>query len=201
MFEQFAVIFRAMGAYLGPLTDAMLPSLGALVVVTVVATVLVLVARTVGVVAERLTAVGARSRKLGHDHLQVYSIQELRAFFLFQAVVVPGFDLVYEELLGAWGQSLVHKHVGTPRRGPCTFVALSRELQAQGELLLALELADHDGRVDLVVAPRPSADGGTFDLARLRGCWVVAPDSGGTARDTGHGGDPQQTGATVRALR
>ncbi len=63
MFEQIAVIVHAVGAYLGVFADAMIPSLGALVVVTVVATVLVLVARTVGVVAERLTAVGARSRK------------------------------------------------------------------------------------------------------------------------------------------
>jgi hypothetical protein len=67
VFEQFAVIVRSVGAFLGlhagAVADAMLPSLGALVVVTVVATVLVLVARTVGVVAERLTAVGARSRK------------------------------------------------------------------------------------------------------------------------------------------
>jgi hypothetical protein len=61
--EQFAVMVRAMGAYVGVLADAMLPSIGALVVVTVVATLLVLVARTVGVVAERRTAVGARSRR------------------------------------------------------------------------------------------------------------------------------------------
>lgn len=142
---------------------------------------------------------GARARKLGHDHLRVYSIQELRAFFLFQAVVVPGFDLVYEELLGAWGQSLVHKHIGAPRRGPCTFVALSRELRSQGELLLAVELADHDGRVRMVVAPRPGDHGGTFDLARLRGCWVVAPDSGGLPTEVARDGEPN-AGADVRAL-
>ncbi len=138
---------------------------------------------------------GARARKLGHQHLRVYSIQELRAFFLFQAVVVPGFDLVYEELLGAWGQSLVHKHVGTPRRGPCTFVALSRHLRAEGEQLLAVELADDHGRVRLAVAPRPQDHGGTFDLAHLRGCWVVAPDSGDATVSTRDGG------AGVGALR
>jgi hypothetical protein len=121
----------------------------------------------------------ARAKKLGIHHLRVYSIQELRAFFLFQAVVVPGFDLMYEELLGAWGHSIVHKHVGEPRRGSCTFVALSRELQRDGEILIALELVDDDGRQRLVVAPRPNEPGGTFELARLRGCWVVASDSGG----------------------
>jgi hypothetical protein len=67
VFEQFAVILRALGAYLGvhavAAADAVLPSLGALVVVTVVATLLLLIARRVGVVAERRTAVGARSRQ------------------------------------------------------------------------------------------------------------------------------------------
>ena len=63
MFEPIAVMIRAVSAYLGVLADAMVPSVGALVVVTLVATVLVLVARTVGVVAERVGAVGARSRR------------------------------------------------------------------------------------------------------------------------------------------
>ncbi|HET6582448.1 MAG TPA: hypothetical protein VFG69_03350, partial [Nannocystaceae bacterium] len=122
----------------------------------------------------------ARAKTLGLDHVRVYSIQELRAFFLFQAVVVPGFDVMYEELLGAWGQSIVHKHVGEPRAGRCTFDALSRELQRAGELLVALELATPgDGRVRLVLAPRSSDPDGTFELSRLRGCWVIAPDSGG----------------------
>jgi hypothetical protein len=121
----------------------------------------------------------ARARELGHEHVMVYSIQELRAYFLFQSVVVPGFDLMYEELLGAWGQSIVHKHVGERRIGPCTFVALSRELQRVGEILLALELEQDDGSIRLLSAPRPSQPGATFELARLRGCWVIATDSGG----------------------
>ena len=67
MFEQLAVIVRTIGAYLGlhvgAVADAMLPSLGALVAVAVVAALLLLVARSVGVVAARRTAVGARSRQ------------------------------------------------------------------------------------------------------------------------------------------
>jgi hypothetical protein len=67
VFEQFAVIVRAVSAFLGlhagAVTDAVLPSIGALVVVTVVATLLLLAARSVGVAAERRTAVGARSRR------------------------------------------------------------------------------------------------------------------------------------------
>ena len=127
----------------------------------------------------------------------MYSIQELRAFFLFQAVVVPGFDLMYEELLGAWGQSIVHKHIGEPRRGACTFVALSRELQKDGEILIALELVGDDGRSRMVVAPRPQEPGGSFELSRLRGCWVVAPDSGGPV--VGDATAPPG-GVTARAL-
>ena len=63
MIELFVEWMRAVGVYVGGFADAMLPSLGALVVVTVVATLLVLVARTVGVIADRLTAVGSRSRR------------------------------------------------------------------------------------------------------------------------------------------
>lgn len=120
----------------------------------------------------------ARARKLGHEHVRIWSIQELRAFFLFQSVVVPGFDLVYEELLGAWGQSIVHKHVGERRTGRCTFVDLARALAADGELLLAIELEGDEGRIELAVAPREREPGAVFALERLRGCWVVAADSG-----------------------
>lgn len=120
----------------------------------------------------------ARARELGQTHVQVYSSQELRAFFLFQAVVVPGFDAVYEELLGAWGQSLVHTHVARPGQGRCTFMALADHLRELGEILVALELVDEHGRVRLAVAPGPDEMGGTFAAEQLRGAWVIAPDSG-----------------------
>lgn len=120
----------------------------------------------------------ARARELGHGHVQVYSSQELRAFFLFQAVVVPGFDNVYEELLGAWGQSLVHTHVTRPGQGRCSFAALGMHLRELGEILVALELVDARGRVRLVVAPGIEEEGGYFAAEQLRGAWVIAPDSG-----------------------
>lgn len=120
----------------------------------------------------------ARARELGHAHVQVFSSQQLRAFLLFQSVVVPGFDAVWEELLGAWGQSIVHKHVVAEPTRPCTFVELSDELRRAGEILIAVELADGRGGVDVAVAPGPGERGGVFG-SELRGAWVIAPDSGG----------------------
>jgi len=136
------------------------------------------------IVAEVLDAplaarLGARARKLGHAHVQVYSSQELRAFFLFQSVVVPGFDAVYDELLGAWGQSLVHLHVEEPGTGVCSFQLLAERVGQGGHILLAVEIDDGRGGVKLCVAPAADERGGSFAAAALRGAWVVAPDSGG----------------------
>jgi hypothetical protein len=113
--------------------------------------------------------------------VQVYSQQELRAFFLFQTVVVPGFDSVYEELLGAWGQSLVHLDVLESLATAVSFVALAERLRADGMLLIAVEIDDGRGGSKLCVAPGADEPGGVFAGASLRGAWVVAPDSGGDA--------------------
>ena len=61
--EQFAVWVRAVGAYFGVLADAALPQVGALVLVTMLAALLVLVARSIVVRSERMIAVGARARR------------------------------------------------------------------------------------------------------------------------------------------
>ena len=63
MIEQFVGMLRAVGAYLGVVADAALPTVGALALVAVLAALLVLVARSGGVKAERMIAVGARSRR------------------------------------------------------------------------------------------------------------------------------------------
>lgn len=130
---------------------------------------------------------GARARLLGHKHVQVYSSQELRAFFLFQTVVVPGFDAVYEELLGAWGQSLVHLDVATSGTGTRSFVSLGEQLRAEGKILIAVEIDDGRGGEQICVAPGVDEPGGVFAATELRGAWVLAPDSGGGVRaDTAH---------------
>ncbi len=119
-----------------------------------------------------------RARQLGHARVQVFSSQQLRALLLFQSVAVPGFDAVWEELLGAWGQSIVHKHVVAPGQRPCSFVELAAELARSGEILIAVELADGRGGVDVALAPGPQERGGVFG-SELRGAWVIAADSGG----------------------
>ena len=125
------------------------------------------------------TRLEQRYRKLGIDDVRVFSTQELRAYFLFQAVVVPGFDTVYAELLGSWGQSFVHRHVVPGPQGSdgrCTFAALAVQLRSQGDVLIAVELAGPSGRTTLCVAPCGDAPGTEFSLSELRGVWVIAPD-------------------------
>lgn len=125
------------------------------------------------------TRLEQRYRKLGIDDVRVFSTQELRAYFLFQAVVVPGFDTVYAELLGSWGQSFVHRHVVPgPQAGGdrCSFAALALQLRSQGDILIAVELAGPSGRTSLCVAPCGDALGTEFTLSELRGVWVIAPD-------------------------
>lgn len=124
------------------------------------------------------TRLEQRYRELRIDDIRVFSTQELRAYFLFQSVVVPGFDTVYAELLGSWGQSFVHRHVSPEPQetGRCTFAGLAEHLRAKGDVLIAIELADDTGRPRLCVAPCGDQLGTVFDLTDLRGVWVIAPD-------------------------
>ncbi len=123
------------------------------------------------------TRLEQRYRELRIDDVRVFSTQELRAYFLFQSVVVPGFDTVYAELLGSWGESFVHRHVeGAGQSGPCTFAALALELRTRGDILIAVELVGEGGVPRLCVAPCGDAVGTDFDLCELRGVWVIAPD-------------------------
>lgn len=122
------------------------------------------------------TRLEQRCRGLGIEHVRVFSIQELRAYFLFQSVVVPGFDVVYAELLGSWGQSFVH-YAASPRTGTCSFRGLAMHLRQRGQLLVAVELRDSSGRVEQCVAPHDGERGGHFDLQDLVGVWVVTSDA------------------------
>lgn len=116
----------------------------------------------------------------GRHHVRVYSIQALRAFFLFQSVVVPGFDRVYSELLGSWGQSFV-RVVPTGAIDPKAhgeFGALAVELSARGCLLVAVVLDDGAGGSGLHVAPAVDEPGWSFRWAAVQGLWVIAHDRG-----------------------
>lgn len=134
-----------------------------------------------GKLAQRLRH---RYEELGIEDVRVFSIQELRAYFLFQSVVVPGFDVVYAELLGSWGQSFVHKHVEQPGEGRCTFAALAERLRTQHEVLVAVELGATASSTRIHIAPCRHEPAAEFDLRELQGVWVVAPDSASAAGAT-----------------
>lgn len=116
-------------------------------------------------------------RTLGKHHVRIYSIPQLRAFFLFQSVVVPGFDGVYSELLGSWGQSFVRLRPKVKGEGNVAFADLALALRARGQVLVAVRLRDgQEGRPVLCVAPGPEEEGYVFDLSRLQHLWVISND-------------------------
>lgn len=123
--------------------------------------------------ADRLQA---HCTKVGRHHVRVYSVQALRAFFLFQSVVVPGFDRVYSELLGSWGQSFVRLEPVESAHGPSSFATLSRALSRRGYVLVGVELLDANGVPALWIAPEKNEPGSSFDLSEIKTVWVVAPD-------------------------
>lgn len=115
-------------------------------------------------------------RTVGKHHVRIYSIPQLRAFFLFQSVVVPGFDGVYSELLGSWGQSFVRMRPARRGAGRLTFRELALGLRARGQLLVAVRLRDEDGHSVLCVAPGPDEPGYEFEREQLDYVWVVSTD-------------------------
>ncbi|EDM81919.1 hypothetical protein PPSIR1_05613 [Plesiocystis pacifica SIR-1] len=111
--------------------------------------------------------------------IRVYSIQELRAFFMFQSVVVPAFDLVYAELMGPWGQSFVQLRPdpGAKLEGTCTFEELANCLSMRDQVLCGVELRGDNGQsTTLHVASGGEHHGDRIDLARVAGVWVIARD-------------------------
>jgi hypothetical protein len=120
----------------------------------------------------------ARSSKHCWPHTLVYSIQELRAKFMFQAVVVPHFDRVYAELMSPWGQSfmkLLPLRGEGERRGRVRFSSLAEQLAREGHVLVAVESCPECGPRTLSVGEgAPGSD--ELELADLRGVWVVAEE-------------------------
>jgi hypothetical protein len=152
--------------------------------------------------ASRNGLLGARCRAV--------SIQELRAFFLFQSVLVPGFDAVYDELMAGWGHSFVRLEPpplvpgvagdGVDPRTALGFADLAIALRQRNVTLLAVELhaPDRDGdgeapgeratRTTLVVAPAEGQFGDRFTRAQLVALWVIAADAEG--HDPNHAAVP-----------
>lgn len=115
-------------------------------------------------------------RTMGKHHVRIYSVPQLRAFFLFQSVVVPGFDAVYSELLGSWGQSFVRLRPAERCTGTTTFRDLALGLRRRGQILVAIEMRDDGGREVLHVAPAPTDPGFRIELGNLVYLWVIADD-------------------------
>jgi hypothetical protein len=112
-----------------------------------------------------------RYAAMGRDNVTVFSIHELRAFFMFQSMVVPNFNLIYGERLAPWGQSFVKLHVGGGA-GVCGFAQLAARLRQEGRILIAVELASERGS-QLFIAQGDPEDGDRIDLARLTAIWVI----------------------------
>jgi hypothetical protein len=121
-----------------------------------------------------------RYSSLKKAEVRVFSIQELRAFFMFQAVVVPHFDLVYAELMAPWGQSFVQLRPTSTGSGYCTFAQLAAHLREHRQLLIAVELEGSTRK--LCVGEGDLDDHDRIDLARLRSVWVIDEDR----EPTGH---------------
>ncbi len=115
-------------------------------------------------------------RTVNKHHVRIYSIPQLRAFFLFQAVIVPGFDTVYSELLGSWGQSFVRLQPVKPGHGSLSFPDLALGLRRRGHLLVAVVLRSNEGHELLYVAPGEDEPGYIIDRTRLMYVWVIADD-------------------------
>jgi hypothetical protein len=115
-------------------------------------------------------------RTVRKHHVRIYSIPQLRAFFLFQSVVVPGFDAVYSELLGSWGQSFVRLQLTRRTTGTITFRELALGLRRRGQILVGVVTRDEGGPEVLHVAPCADDPGYHVELARLAYVWVIAED-------------------------
>lgn len=125
--------------------------------------------------AELCARLRRRACLRGDDHVLVYALENLRAAFLFQSVLIPAFNLVYGELMGPWGQSFTRKRVRAAGFGTCSFQALALRFVAAGEVLIAVERRRADGEVVLDLAGG-DGNGGRVDLATLVAVWVLLPD-------------------------
>lgn len=123
-----------------------------------------------------------RITEQGRLDAHVFSIQEMRALFLFQSIIVPGFDQVYAELLGSWGRSFVRFRPAAGSAGEGTFVGLARTLLRHELALVAVELRTPGG-VELCVAPSAGELGDRFRYKNVEGVWAVAREDGPMAHE------------------
>ncbi len=133
--------------------------------------------------AELAHRLDRRYHAMGRDNVSVFSLHELRAFFMFQSIMVPEFTTVFGELLSPWGQSFVRLGAQAGQ-GQATFSQLAGQLRADGHVLIAVEMLDASGEHKLLVGQGDPDEDDRIDLARLQGVWIVQRDRNpaGTAR-------------------
>lgn len=133
--------------------------------------------------AELAHRLDRRYHAMGRDNVAVYSLHEVRAFFMFQSIIVPSFTTIFSELLSPWGQSFT-RLTASGGSGQVPFSDLALQLRAQGRVLVAVELGDTSGERELLVGQGDPDLGDRVDLARLQGIWVLQADRAhaGTAR-------------------
>jgi hypothetical protein len=124
------------------------------------------------VIAELINAdlahrLSRRYAAMGRDNVAVFSIHELRAFFMFQSMIVPNFNLIYGELLAPWGQSFVKLHA-SGGVGTCTFTQLAGKLRMEGRIPIAIEVGGK-----LFIAQGDPEQNDQVELARLTAIWVI----------------------------
>ncbi len=133
--------------------------------------------------AELAHRLDRRYRAMGRDNVAVYSLHEMRAFFMFQSIVVHSFTAIFSELLSPWGQSFTRLDA-EGGEGAILFSDLAMQLRAKGRVLVAVELQDERGERRLLVGQGDPDDGDRIQLANLDGIWVLQADRphAGTAR-------------------
>ncbi len=133
--------------------------------------------------AELAHRLDRRYRAMGRDNVAVYSLHEIRAFFMFQSIVVPSFTTIFGELLSPWGQSFTRLEA-SDGAGSVTFSELALALRTRGRVLAAVEMSDERGERRLFVGQGDPERGDRIDLAALDGIWVIQADRAhaGTAR-------------------
>ncbi len=116
----------------------------------------------------RLEESFARATRSGGPALTVLPTEDLRALFVFQSIVVPGWEAIFLELLGPGGMGLMRVPLAEPAAEHAwRFAELAASLAERG-VLFALELTD--GRH--LVAPSPRA--GPWREAEIAAVWMVA---------------------------
>ncbi len=127
--------------------------------------------------ARRLSGELARRYPDVAGRVEVHAFDELRSLFLFQSVIVPGFDAIYTTILSARGRRL--RRLAPPVLGGerATFEDLVRAGDARGIRVLAVDLYDplQPQGTCTRVAPRRGDPGFVLDQGSLAAVWAVVP--------------------------